>query len=200
MRLARPALWVVVCLGAFCSPLYAADEESLKKLQELLPKKTDKAEDRALNLSGVDMRSYDLCSSDKHSKLDFRGANLKDANFSGMKICNVDFEGADLEGANFEKTTIKSCNFRNTSGPANFTRASIKWSGFNDSVLGKSVFKDAKLESVGFDFADLTGANFDGSTLFQVNFYSANLTGYSHNGAHMDRTNFERSKGTSWFE
>jgi len=182
------------------SALYAADAESLKKLESTLSKKSNESS-KSLDLSGVDMRSYDLCSSKGSAKIDFRNANLKGTNFSGMKICNVNFEGANLEKANFEKTHISSCSFRDIQAAGiKFTGASIRWTGFNHSKLEGGQFDRVTFESVGFDHANIKHSNFDGSTLFQVNFYYADLTGYSHEGARMDRTNFERSKGTSWFD
>lgn len=191
---------VIIAFSYYSSPsfLWAATQESIKKLETLLPR--PEAKSSALDLSGTDMRAYDLSAPKKGKSIDFTRANLKGANFSGMKICNVDFEGANLEQANFEGATITSSNFRYVTGPANFSRASIKYTGFNHSKLGGSLFTHATLESTGFDSADLRNTNFDHSTLIAVNFYKANLTGYSHDGAQMERTNFERSIGTSWFD
>lgn len=120
-------------------PVRAATQESIQKLETLLPRKSV-TESSALDLSGVDMRTYDLCAPKKGEKIDFRKANLKGANFSGIEIRSVDFEGANLEKANFEGATITGCNFRHVTGPANFTRASIKYTGFNHSKLGGSLF------------------------------------------------------------
>lgn len=201
MKLKSLMFFVAVSFLYHTSPFYlhAATQESIKKLESLLPRKPLN-ESSALDLSGVDMRPYDLCAPKKGEKVDFRKANLKGANFAGMEICNVDFEGANLEKANFEGATITGCNFRYVTGPANFTRASIKYTGFNHSKLGASLFTHATLESTGFDSSDLKKINFNHATLFQVNFYKADLTGYSHDGTKMERTSFERSLGTSWLD
>lgn len=192
---------MTTCLTlSFPYPLSAANQESLKKLEALVPRKSEEALKGALELSGTDMRSYNLCSSKKGEKVDFTKANLKGANFSGMEICNVDFEGANLEQANFEGAHITKCNFRHVTGPANFTGTSIKYTGFNHAKLGQSLFIHALIESTSFDFADLKNTSFNQSTLIAVNFYSADLTGYSHDATRMERTNFERSIGTSWFD
>lgn len=175
--------------------LKAADEQSLKQLESLLPSQPNE-QPKALDLSGVDMRTRNLCGT-KDKKIDFRKANFRGANFSGMELCYVDFEGANLEQASFEGANIKKCNFRYVQGPANFSRATLKFCGFNNSKLLESKFTDAILESVGFDFADLRNANFDRASLIAVNFYSADLTGYSHVGAVMDRTSFEKAIGVS---
>ncbi len=201
MKLKFLICFVIISFFSHSSPfhLQAASQESIKKLEALLSHKSA-AESRALDLSGVDMRTYDLCAPKKGESINFRKANLKGANFAGMEICNVDFGGANLEKANFEGATITKCNFRHVTGPANFTRASIKYTGFNQSKLGASLFTHATLESTGFDSSDLRKANFDHSNLTAVNFYKADLTDYSHEGASMDRTSFEKSIGTSWFD
>ena len=201
MKLKSLICFVVMSIVSHSSSslLHAASQESIKKLEALLPRKSV-AESSALDLSGVDMRAYDLCAPKKGESIDFGKANLKGANFAGMEICNVDFEGANLEQANFEGATITKCNFRHVTGPANFTRASIKNTGFNHSKLGASLFTHATLESTGFDSSDLRNINFNHATLFQVNFYKADLTGYSHDGTRMDRTSFERSIGAGWLD
>jgi len=191
----------LVFLIAIFSPsfLYAEDSASLKKLETLLPRRSTE-ESKTLDLSGVDMRTYNLCTSDKNQKINLNNANFEGANFSGLKICNVNFEGANLKNANFEGASIISCNFQHTTGPVNFTRASIRYSGFNYANLANSQFTSANLESTGFDYADLRNTNFDQSLLIAVNFYSVDLTGYSCSGAQMERTNFAKSRGTSIFD
>ena len=82
------------------TPLNAASQESLKKLERLVPKSAE-TKSEVLDLSNADMRSYNLCAPHKHKKIDLTKANLKGANFSGMKISHVNFEGANIEGANF---------------------------------------------------------------------------------------------------
>lgn len=199
MKLKSLICFVIISFLSHSTPslLHAATHESIKNLEALLPHKSE-TQSTALDLSGADMRTYDLCAPKKGQSINFRKANLKGANFAGMEICNVDFEGANLEKANFEGATITKCNFRHVTGPANFTRASIKYTGFNQSKLGASLFTHGTLESTGFDSSDLRNANFDHSNLTAVNFYKADLTDYSHEGASMDRTNFEKSIGTSW--
>jgi uncharacterized protein YjbI with pentapeptide repeats len=200
--------------------LQAANQESVKKLETLLPRESAE-QSKSLDLSGVDMRSFNLCASNKDEKINFKNANLEGANFAGKeicnmnfeganlknasferarKICNVNFEGANLKNASFERASITSCNFHHVKGPANFTGAFIKYSGFNNATLENSSFDSAVLESTGFDYANLKNTIFNKASLVAVNFYAADLTGYSREEARMDRTNFERSKGTTWFD
>jgi uncharacterized protein YjbI with pentapeptide repeats len=182
------------------TPLKAASQESLKKLARLVPKSSE-TKSEALDLSNADMRSYNLCAPHKHKKINLTKANLRGANFSGMKISHVNFEGANIEGANFANTHISSCNFRDTqAAQAVFTRSTLRWSSFNGADLNKSLFNHAALESVGFDFAHMQKVNFDNAILFQVNFYSADLTGYTHKDASINKSNFEGAKGTSWLD
>lgn len=192
-------VFTILMLSLFVIPLsHAADEASLKKLNEIAAQKNANTT-KALDLSGTDMRAYDL-SGAKDAKIDFRKANLKGANFSGMDISHVDFGGANLEQANFEGATIAKCNFRYAKGAVNFTRTTIKHTGFNHGRFAGSAFTSATLDSVSFDFADLKNTHFDHASLIAVNFYSADLTGYTHEGMQTERSSFRRATGTGWFD
>lgn len=77
------------------------------------------------------------CSNTTLDGVDFTGANLQGANFSGALLVNVKFTGANLEGANFQRSQHEG-----------------------------SLFMNANLKSANFDFSDLTSStNFNGADL-----------------------------------
>ena len=92
--------------------VYASDSDSVKQLENALISNTQ--EDKALDLSGYDMRKFgSLNGSNIKGKLNFKNANLKNTNFAGMDIRNIHFQGSNLENANFEGAMLSSTSFIN---------------------------------------------------------------------------------------
>lgn len=89
---------------------------------------------------------------------EFRGANLRGADFTGSFII-ADFTGANLEGAVFAPANVKTCSFDNAN-------------------LRNADFSGAAIDAATFEGANLTGAHFEGAGAF----------GYTYaNGEYPDR-------------
>ena len=76
--------------------------------------------------------------------LDFRGANLAEADFSEAFIV-ADFGGAKLTGCRFDRANVKTCDFRGA------------------DLVGAS-FAGAAIDGADFDAAGAAAANFEGAS------------------------------------
>jgi len=103
---------------------------------------------QGLQAPGVDFSDTAL------RKVDFREANLVDANFAG----------ADLRGANFEDANVAG---------ANFTDADLRGAKFDGANVRGACFKCADLERASFDLADISKAVFRGANLTRAGVISA---------------------------
>lgn len=71
---------------------------------------------------------------------DLRDAFLEGADFSRSYL-TVDFRGANLRGANFSQANVKGCNFSN---------ADLRGADFTGAALEATEFKEANLEGTNF--------------------------------------------------
>ena len=78
---------------------------------------------------------------------DFRNAKLRAVNFSGSWL-SADFRGADLRDADFSRANVKACDFRgaNLSG-ANFKKAFLDFADFGGANLEGTSFGGACIQS-----------------------------------------------------
>lgn len=117
----------------------------------------------------------------------FTGANLTKFRVNG-EYWRVDFRGADLTDADFSphskrfgdttiavsrRTAFRSCDF---SG-AKMVRANLARILVHFSVLAGADLTDADLSNADFSKADLSGANLSGANLTGTNFDGADLRG-----------------------
>lgn len=117
----------------------------------------------------------------------FTGANLTRFRVNG-EYWRVDFRGADLTDADFSphskrfgdttiavsrRTAFRSCDF---SG-AKMVRANLSRILVHFSVLAGADLSDADLSNADFSKADLSGANLSGANIAGANFDGANLRG-----------------------
>jgi uncharacterized protein YjbI with pentapeptide repeats len=155
--------------------VYAAKPADVKKLNQFLKKDTST---EPLDLSGADMRDYDLNAPGKSKEL--RGANMKGANFSCQKIRGMKFENVDLEGANFENADLSGVSFRDCNlSKANFKGVSILFGGFRNTDLSGANFTEGRFESVGFDKLKMVNAIFDDADFFRVSLVDVDREGAS---------------------
>ena len=104
---------------------------------------------------------------------DFRGADLRNANFYKAVLNGVDFSGARLDEANFNRTELSGVMFVN----ANLSEAEMK-----DAVAQGARFNNADVSDVNFSDSDLTNANFNGANIEDARFGEANLMGANFSG------------------
>lgn len=102
-------------------------------------------------------------------KINLSGANLNDANLSGLNFRNAKFDQANLSNAdlslsNFEKSSFKNANlsFANASKSlfldSNFEKANLKDADFSEAILEDAIFIDtliAEEQSTEIEFANM---------------------------------------------
>ncbi len=98
-------------------------------------------------LVGIDLRDRDL---------DFRGADLRRANFMGADLSDSRFDDANLQQANFQGAWL--CDTW-------FLGADLQNAVFNGAHLGGAKFRGADLREAILTNACLDGAEFDGANL-----------------------------------
>jgi len=119
----------------------------------------------------------------------FRGAFLKNVNFSGAILAGANFEAARLERVNFAAADLSNADLTgaNLAG-SNFSKADLSNADLIGADLAGSDFSGASLER-----ADLTGANLAGSNFSQADLKEGNLDGTNLRGANFDLANLTRA-------
>ncbi len=127
------------------------------------------------------------------SFIDFTGANLFEANMTGVQIENITFDDVGAQNANFDGARI-----RDSEGVfADFTDASLRNADLeNVTFIPEASFEGAIIDGASVRNSDLTGASFVGASLVETNFtdcamreislISANARGAGFSGFEMD--------------
>ena len=169
------------------------------------------------NLEKTSFKGVDLEHTGYYREVDFRGANLQEADLSGANLRDVNFQRADLRGANIKGTQFGSAEFQGANlqgldftevnmSIVNFQGADVRNAKFEDIGVGLALaiftqakmqgasFKNSDLYKAQFQKADLQGANFRGSELIEASFEEANLEGVQFQGAELKSTDFRDAK------
>lgn len=161
-----------------------------------------------VNLSGAVLRGVNFREAILHdidfrevkllSQISFIGADLCNANLSGVRPIEIDFRKASLIEADLSKTILFGVLF---SG-ANLYKANL-----SEANLGRATFNDATLCQINLDYADLSGAHLvrtdlsgaklRGANLERADFSGADLIGADFSGALLIGTIFEGSDLTN---
>ncbi len=126
------------------------------------------------NLQGANLVSADFREIDFETNPNFRGADLRSANFLRATLNGVDFSGARLEEANFNRAEVKA---------AIFTAADLNEADMRDADAQGARFDGADVSEMDFSESDLTGASFQGANIEGARFSEADLTGSNFSGA-----------------
>ena len=105
---------------------------------------------------------------------DFRGADLRNANFYKAVLNGVDFSGARLDEAKFNRTELNGTIFVS----ANLNEAEMK-----DAVAQGARFNNADVSDANFGESDLINASFHGADIEDAKFSKADLTGANFSAA-----------------
>ena len=132
---------------------------------------------RKVNLSGFDLRGYNLYE-----------AILCNANLSGANLSKSVFLNAHLEGVNFTEANLSDTNLDQA-----------KLAG---SVFTKANCRGSSLHNNTFKGIDLQGADFSESTIRECGFYNSNLSFVKFNWAKIVSCSMETNNmlHTSFFE
>ena len=90
-----------------------------------------------------------LCNTCYLQKVNFQGADLKNASAQNSDLSYADFSNADLTGANF-------------------SGSNLRYASFNKTVLTNANFSGADLSHADLTGAELTNVNFSFTNLFQI--------------------------------
>jgi uncharacterized protein YjbI with pentapeptide repeats len=90
--------------------------------------------------------------------------NLKDCNFSGIKMLDINLKEADLSGINLEKANFIGGNLEK----ANFTGANLVGINLSGATLKETSFENTKLRGAILECADIKGANFKEANVYQI--------------------------------
>ena len=126
------------------------------------------------NLQGANLVSADFSEIDFEVNPNFRGADLRNANFLRATLNGVDFSGARLEEANFNRAEIKATVFAS---------ADLNEADMQDANAQGARFNGADVSEMDFSETDLMGANFQGADIEDARFSEADLTGANFSGA-----------------
>lgn len=99
-------------------------------------------------------------------KANFRWANLKGINLSGLMMRVADFSNANLENADLSKSKLGGAKFRSTTlYGANFQEAELNNSDFEHSFCDGANFRKANFKGAKLNYASLDEADFQESNL-----------------------------------
>lgn len=178
----------------------ASDPEAVKQLEDVFSKKAQ--QNNTLDLSGYDMRTFrSLSSSDIKGKLNFKNANLKGADFSGMNIRGIYFDRSNLENANFSGSKLFSTSFVNAKlNGANFKGAEFSSVTFRHSSAKNNNFDDLVAENTNFDSTNLSGSSFSNVQLDSSNFHRSTLNDVTLKDSSLYQVGFSNLKGKKNFK
>ena len=136
---------------------------------------------RRANLIGVFLNGANL-----------QRANLASADFSEIYFdINPDFRGADLRNANFYKAILNGVDFSDARlDEAKFNGAELNGATFVNTNLNEAEMKDAVAQGARFDGADTSDANFSESKLINANFHGADVEDAKFSEADLTGANF----------
>ncbi len=92
-------------------------------------------------------------------RIDWRGADLRNANMSGLDLVGVDFRAADLRGVNFSSSNLKYADLRGAQvQAANFQNANLYAAKLQGIEADQADFRNADLRMANLGGAYLSGA------------------------------------------
>jgi len=136
---------------------------------------------RRANLKGVFLNGANL-----------QRANLAAADFSEIYFdVNPDFRGADLRNANFHKAVLDGVDFSGARlDEAKFNRAELNGATFVNAKLNEAEMKDAAAQGARFNGADVSDATFSESDLTNASFHGADIEDAKFSEADLTGANF----------
>lgn len=118
--------------------------------------------------------------------VNFAGANLHNASFSGAHLNNVDFQEANLSDASFQGTTFNNILF--------------KGANLSGSNLSGAYLTQIDFEGVNLSQADLTEACLYGATFADTDLTGADLRRAEISGAEIDNIDYNKLDSSDWDE
>lgn len=104
-------------------------------------------------------------------RYDFSGANLEEADLSGINLARSSFVGANLRGADLTKSTLVGADFAGADlCEADLSEADCSKAHFIRARMRSTRATYSKMMLADFEMTELEGADFTGSDLSRVNF------------------------------
>lgn len=119
----------------------------------------------------VDLISSDVPTFNNEIKKVNGGADLSEADFSGINVEGADFYNADLTSSSFADSHLTNVSFEGCDlTSVDFTRATLIECSFAESVLNGTDYSYATVDYCNFADADLAGAIFQSADLTNSDF------------------------------
>ena len=118
---------------------------------------------------------------------DLNGADFSGVDFKWANLSDADLKGADLTGINFKWASLMDADLSD----ANLTGADLRWADLDGADMkGTNLtgtdLRWATLAGANLEGADLRGAIIEGTNLEGANLTGANLTGVNLHSAYLD--------------
>lgn len=133
------------------------------------------------------------------STLDFTGANLQNACFSGAILRECNFTDANLQGASFESADFLKATFHNTDAKdanfyhCNLGKAKIEKSNFRRAFMRASDAPKVDISDSNFDFTNVRNGNWREAKIEDATFNYADMEGVSLAKADLKRVQMQHA-------
>jgi uncharacterized protein YjbI with pentapeptide repeats len=150
------------------------------------------------DLTGADLHGAKLCrllfSEAIRSGESFEGTFEDTENITSVYLEQVDFRKANLSEANFEGADCNLADFcEATLSDANFYEADLYRANLSKSDLRRACFNHARIQRAHFVQANLQGADLEYSDARETDFEKTKLKGAKLGGANLYRASFNRA-------
>ncbi|MEP7197351.1 MAG: pentapeptide repeat-containing protein [Saprospiraceae bacterium] len=179
--------------------VYKKWDEGRKEFQEI-------SSERGLLLLALIKSKMDSNSFKKvKENVSFYGADLRNADFSGLNLSGIDLANSNLQDANLQGINL---NYANLSGATligvNLNHASLVGTNLNAAKLNWAKVNEANLQMAKLDLADLSNSTFQNSKLnnaslmqtylYNAIFYEADLSSTKLMATYLSNANFSKTK------
>lgn len=119
------------------------------------------------------------------ARVDLRGADLQDRNFSGFNLHGADLSFCNLECSNLSNSDLKGCDL---------SHANLRHANLERCQLAYSTLADCDLYSANMQKADARCVTFYGANMSGVTATLADFSGSGFNAVELQDANFEKAQ------
>jgi uncharacterized protein YjbI with pentapeptide repeats len=135
--------------------------------------------------AGGHLRDAELCQANLRGA-NLRGADLRFANLLGANLLGVDLRGANLRGADLRGADLRGADLRDADlCQANLRGANLRGANLRGASLRFADLREADLREADLRFADLRDASLRHADLGDANLHRADLRGANLRGANL---------------
>ncbi|RIV29259.1 pentapeptide repeat-containing protein [Alicyclobacillaceae bacterium I2511] len=146
-----------------------------------------------INFNASNLKESDFTGVRLH-KGKFKASALREADFAGADLTGSSFTASDARGASFDGANLTDCNFYATDLKyTSFQKSVLVRTNVNVSTLKGAKFMDVRLTDVKLTKSDFVGVTFENCVFNGVDFEYANLRGICFDGQTFIGANFDKS-------